>query len=141
MQKDTIKVLLIENDNKYAHHIKELLNKTDSTKFEVTHIDRLAKSFPYLANERFNIVILDLSLPDCIGLETFKVIRDTAPLIPIIVLTKKIVHHNEASNYKNDAQMYLVKANTDSQSLVSSILDTIKNFNIYKKLSSHFVAT
>src|SRR5256885_16444986 len=55
--------------------------------FSVHFADRLAKGLEHLSAGETTLVILDLSLPDSYGLETFTKVYAHAPAVPIIVLT------------------------------------------------------
>src|ERR1051325_1948247 len=82
-----IEVLLVEDEPAYAELIQEILNTTVSSAFELTHAGRLSAALERLANERFDVVLLDLSLPDRQGLATYEDLHALAPSAPIIVLT------------------------------------------------------
>ena len=139
MEQDRTKILLIEDNPKDVRLVKELLKKSKGLNFEIAHVDRLSKSLNLLSSQEFHIVILDLSLPDCIGLETFKKIREHSPTIPIIVLMGSHLHCTDITQSRDGAQNYLIKEEIDSSLLTNSILAAINNYNIFKKLSTHFV--
>src|SRR5204862_3679990 len=54
---------------------------------EVTHVERLSSAVKLLASRPFDVILLDLNLPDSFGFETFERARAAAYRVPIIVLT------------------------------------------------------
>ena len=85
-----IKVLHIEDNPGDALLLRELLlgyAQTDAPQFELTCEDRLSSGCAKLSAVPFDVVLLDLSLPDSSGMETFKRLHDKFPHVPIIVLS------------------------------------------------------
>ena len=137
MYTKTIKILLIEENKNYAEHIKGLLEKHNDQKFEITVVNRLSKGLLVIGSESIDTVILDLSHPDCIGLETFRKLRTHMPHVPIIVLTTK----GDYSHIKigiEGAQNFISKESINSKVLTDNILSSIEQVKIYKELSKHF---
>jgi PAS domain S-box-containing protein len=89
MTKDSkrVRVLLVEDSRSDAELLRELLREYRLQKFVVEHVERLAEAVDLLADKSFDVVLLDLTLPDSSGLETSAAIRRAAPDVPIIVLT------------------------------------------------------
>ncbi len=83
---DMVKVLLIEDDPADARYIREKLCERGS-RFEVVESGRLAAGLAALSRDAFDLVLLDLMLPDSGGVETFLLLRNHAPDIPVIVLS------------------------------------------------------
>src|SRR6266404_1410301 len=84
---ETIKVLLIEDNLGDARLIQLMLADAAGTLFETETVERLSAGLERLAADRIGIVLLDLSLPDSHGLDTFLHLHARAPRIPIIVLS------------------------------------------------------
>src|SRR5690348_1396490 len=82
-----IDVLLVEDNRGDARFIREMLSEARATHFEVACADRLGAGLKLLAGGRFDVVLLDLSLPDSHGLDTFRELRAAAPTVPVVVLT------------------------------------------------------
>src|SRR3954466_5814797 len=96
------------------------------TAFTVHFADRLAKGLEHLSAGETTLIILDLSLPDSYGLETFTKVYTHAPAVPIIVLTG---HDDDAlalSAVKGGAQDYLVKSRLDRELLLRSMQYSIE---------------
>ncbi len=81
---NVISVLLVEDSLPDARFVKEMLPEP---LYRVTHIDTLAQAQKLVLELDFDVVLLDLSLPDGCGLETFAAMFDRVSTIPIIILT------------------------------------------------------
>ncbi|MFZ0925829.1 MAG: PAS domain S-box protein [Halobacteriota archaeon] len=79
-------VLLIEDSPTDTRLIQELSRDATRERFHVTAAT-LAQGLETLAQGDFDVILLDLGLPESHGLDTFRVIREHAPHLPIIVLT------------------------------------------------------
>lgn len=116
----SIKILLVEDNPGDALFIKEMIKDIDE-KFEVFHVTRLDESLTYLRKENFDVVLLDLCLPDSQGIDTFKVMNYNAPDLPIIILTGLKDDIFAVSAVGRGAQDYLVKGEVHSKLLARSI--------------------
>jgi len=120
-QHPRIRVLLVEDNSDDAELIQVLLGKAADADFAITHEDRLGKGLARLKQDRFDVVLLDFSLPDSFGLDTFLSIHQTAPKVPVIVLTSLDDDELAAHAVREGAQDYLVKREVDTRLLVRSI--------------------
>src|SRR3989442_13786583 len=80
-------VILIEDNPGDARLIREMIAEDPRAPFTVHFADRLAKGLEHLSAGETTLIILDLSLPDSYGLETFTKVYTHAPAVPILVLT------------------------------------------------------
>ena len=87
MNQDSPTVLLIEDNPGDARLIREMLAEDPSTPFQVNCVGRLSLGLEFLAAQDAGVVLLDLSLPDSHGLDTFAKVYAHSPRTPIIVLT------------------------------------------------------
>jgi len=120
-QHPRIRVLLVEDSPDDARLIHVLLSKTTEASFVVTHENRLGKGVARLKQDRFDVVLLDFSLPDSFGLDTFLSIHEADPRVPVIVLTSLDDDELAARAVREGAQDYLVKREVDTRLLVRSI--------------------
>jgi PAS domain S-box-containing protein len=127
MQVERIRVLLVEDDPLQAGVIKATLASTPGLNFQLKIADRLSTAFKQLTAGEIDIVLLDLSLPDSDGLDTFLNVRQAAPAIPIIVFTGIDDERLASETMARGAQDYLVKGTVDAQWLVRSI-----RYSIYR---------
>ncbi len=121
MNLDGIRVLLVEDNPGDARLFTELLRDAGASQLRMVQVDRLAAALDRLKREPFDVMLLDLSLPDANGLDTLERAHAQAPKTPIVVLTG---HDDEAlavRAVRAGAQDYLVKGHIDGQLLVRSI--------------------
>jgi two-component system cell cycle sensor histidine kinase/response regulator CckA len=121
MNLDGIRVLLVEDNPGDARLFTELVRDTGAGLWKMVHVDRLSTALDRLSREPFDVMLLDLSLPDAEGLDTLIRAHAEAPKIPIVVLTG---HDDEAlavRAVRAGAQDYLVKGRMDGDLLVRSI--------------------
>ena len=104
-----IRVLLIEDEAGDAYFAKNALTKKHIINFEIIWVQSLALAKDALIETCFDIVLLDLSLPDSQGLETVKMARQILGDIPIIVLTGCCDTEFALTTLKAGANDYMVK--------------------------------
>ena len=116
-----MRVLLVEDNPGDARLLQESLSEAGDGAFELIHAGRLSEGLEYLCGSEFDIVLLDLSLPDSQGLETFSTTQATAPQVAIVVLTGLADDVLAAAALREGAQDYLVKGQVDPNLLARSI--------------------
>lgn len=116
-----IKILLIEDNPDDVELLKEFLSEAQCSLSGFMHVDELSSALELLEKESFEIVLLDMALPDSSGTQTFYSLRDKIPETPIVVITgtkdETIIH----DLLQNGVQDYLVKGTIDPDSLIHSI--------------------
>jgi diguanylate cyclase (GGDEF)-like protein len=119
-------VLLIEDNPGDARLITEMLAEEPRAPFRLLCADRLSRGLEFLASGETGLVLLDLSLPDSFGLETFARVYAHSPAVPIIVLTGNDDQTVALSAVKGGAQDYLVKNRLDRELLLRSMQYSIE---------------
>ncbi len=104
-----MRVLLVVDSESDALLIRELLAEGPDTDLDLVHVESLSDGIRKLREERFDALLLDLSLPDSSGLETFDRAHAAAPHIPIVVVTGLSDETCAAEAATRGAQDYLVK--------------------------------
>ncbi|MCL5280948.1 MAG: response regulator [Planctomycetes bacterium] len=84
---DRIRVLLVEDSPSDAQLLCELLRDYPPQRFAIERAERLEEAIQLVAERTFDVVLLDLTLPDSAGLDTCVRMRRAAPHLPIVVLT------------------------------------------------------
>ena len=115
------KVLLVEDNLHYAHLIRVMVFGMGSTEFELTHVERLSDALEHLSKESWDVVLLDLLLPDSHGLDTVTKVQAQAPNVPIVVLTGLDDEALAIKAMQEGAQDYLVKGIVDGSLLKRSM--------------------
>ncbi|MDH3719370.1 MAG: response regulator [Planctomycetota bacterium] len=116
-----IDVLLIEDSAVQARMIQQQLKSVPNTEFNVQLADRLSAGLEALDKHEFQVIILDLMLPDSDGLDTFFSVRNHAPTIPIVILSANNDVSLAAKAVEEGAQSYLVKGSVSGEQLARSI--------------------
>jgi diguanylate cyclase (GGDEF)-like protein/PAS domain S-box-containing protein len=126
MRSEPVRVLLVEDSPDHADLISTKLRRARRIDAEITRVDRLEPGIAALGTRDFDVVLLDFSLPDSFGLETFRKIYAAAPQVPIIVLTSLDDNEMAVQAVREGAQDYLIKREADTRLLVRSILYAIE---------------
>jgi PAS domain S-box-containing protein len=116
-----IKVLLVEDNPGDVFLLQEFLKEVTTVVVDLIPVERLSEAIDYLAKEIFDVILLDLSLPDSQGLETFVIAHHQAKATPIIVLTGINDETLAIRAMQEGAQDYLVKGQVTGDLLVRSM--------------------
>jgi diguanylate cyclase (GGDEF)-like protein len=127
-------VLLIEDNPGDVRLIREMLAEGEEALFELACVGRLSQGLEYLATRSPSLVLLDLSLPDSYGLDTFLKVYAHSPKVPIIVLTGHDDQTVALSAVKTGAQDYLVKGKLDRELLLRSMQYSIERKRYQEQL-------
>lgn len=114
-------VLLIEDNRGFAYFVRDLLMRKHRGQFTVDEAPTLAEGLDRLRQRTFDVVLLDLGLPDSMRIETFVRVNAQSPDTPIIILT--VLDDDEVAKQAvgAGAQDYLVKDQVDGNLLLRSI--------------------
>ena len=134
MNDRSIRVLLVEDNPGDARLIREMLADVKSTTFQLEWVDRLAKGLDRLKRGDVDVVLLDLTMPDSSGLETFTRMHDQNVLVPIIPLTGIDDELFAVNALRAGAQDYLVKGEVDSKLLAGAIRYAIERKKVEEAL-------
>ena len=112
----TIKVLLIDDEPAQAwlvtEHLRSVSEKSGQS-IDLVHAESLHDGFQRLTETDINVLLLDLSLPDSIGIDTLTKARAKFPYLPIVVLTSLEDEELGVRLIQNGAQDYLVKGQVE----------------------------
>jgi diguanylate cyclase (GGDEF)-like protein len=131
---DRQRVLLIEDNPGDARLIREMLSEGEDGLFELDCVGRLSQGLEYLAARGAGVVLLDLSLPDSYGFDTFLKVYAHSPKVPIIVLTGNDDQTVALSAVKTGAQDFLVKGKIDRELLLRSMQYSIERKRYQEQL-------
>jgi diguanylate cyclase (GGDEF)-like protein len=127
-------VLLIEDNAGDARLIREMLFEDEPAPFELQSVDRLSRGLEALSRRAASLVLLDLSLPDSHGLDTFSKVYAHAPKVPIIVLSGNDDETLALYAVKSGAQDYLVKGKIDRELLLRAMQYAIERKRYQEEL-------
>ena len=116
-----LRILQVEDEPALARLLKEYLKMALHEPYDLVWVQRLAEASQTLASQTFDLVLLDLGLPDSRGIETFRALHNQVPHLPIIVLSGLDDEPTALKALQSGAQDYLVKSNVDSHLLVRAV--------------------
>lgn len=134
---EKIDILLIEDNFADARLIDIYLKESYLDNFVLTVADTLEKGLATLKCTKFDIIVIDLSLPDSNGINTFKDVFAAASEKPIIVLTGMEDESVGINTVKLGAQDFLIKGKLSSKGLKQSINYSIERYKLLKALSEN----
>lgn len=114
-------MLLVEDNLAEARLLQEILKGTAFKRFDLVHVKRLWEAIAHLHKESFDIILLDLTLPDSQGLESLDALVKQVPNLPIVVLTNTNDEELAVQAVRHGAQDYLVKRHINQELLVRSL--------------------
>lgn len=121
MDKHPVHLLMVEDDDDDVFLIRDMLREAYQLLVEPERATTLAEAERCLSLNTYDLVLLDLSLPDSQGLDTFARIVAAAPLVPVVVISELDDEILAIKAVKDGAQDYLVKGNIDSHFLSHAI--------------------
>jgi pilus assembly protein CpaE len=122
VEENTLTVLLIEDSPQFAQLVQHwLANIPGSTSFVLNWTDSLADGMSRLDRGGVDVILLDLGLPDCSGMETFIQARDRAAKTPIVILSSADSESLALQMIQEGAEDYLVKSSCDAESLARAV--------------------
>jgi PAS domain S-box-containing protein len=104
-----LKLLLIEDSPTDALLLQNVLETDHLSTFAITHVERLAEGLERIQQEEFDIILLDLGLPDSSGLATFERLQGGSRDIPIVAFSGNLDESDAIQAVRSGAQDYLVK--------------------------------
>src|SRR5258706_689483 len=111
-----------------------MLREDPATPFRLSRADRLSRGLELLSLKETELVLLDLSLPDSHGLETFSKVYAHSPKVPIIVLSGNDDQTLALFAVKSGAQDYLVKGKIDRELLLRAMQSSIERKRYQEEL-------
>jgi DNA-binding response OmpR family regulator len=110
-------LLLVEDNPGDVQLVNELLMDAERDSYEIVHAPMMSAAVDTLRARPVDVVVLDLRLPDCTGVDTVKAVRDVASEVPIVVLTGSDDEQLAMDCIDAGAQDYLPKAEVRSRNL------------------------
>ncbi len=135
MEDRPIRVLLVEDDPDDAFLLGQTLKEVATATFELVRVQRLAEGIRKAGEERFDVALLDLILPDSSGPETFVEFHAAWPDLPTVVLTGLDDEQIAIGAVHEGAQDYLVKGTVDGALLVRSL-----RYAVERQRNTHYRA-
>jgi signal transduction histidine kinase len=130
LDRQRITTLLVEDDAVDARLVREMLSEASvddpALAFDMTHVTRLDQALRALAEGAFQVVLLDLGLPDSQGLDTLHRTLGAAQAVPVLVLSGLGDRELALEAVTAGARDYLVKGRIDEYSLPRAVHHAIE---------------
>lgn len=133
-----MRVLLVEDSPSAVASIRNLLGQCSAGApgFESVHAPTLAQALELLQQPDFDLVLLDLGLPDSASVETVARVKKARPTVPIVVMTGQDNEVVAADALRRGAQDYLVKGQFDGPMVARTIRHAIERKKIEAQLQT-----
>ena len=129
-------ILLVEDNPGDARLIRELFRDIHWRSFEILTAESFQQAHDRLKEHRVDLALVDLSLPDSHGLETFRKLAEGYPSLPQVLLTGLNDQETAIQAVREGAQDYLLKGEVDGQSLIRAIDYAIERKRIQAELET-----
>ncbi|WP_017304062.1 hybrid sensor histidine kinase/response regulator [Spirulina subsalsa] len=127
MPASSLNILLIEDNLAEARLLRELLNDSHSVSCRLVHVKRLKEALIKLGEVAFDVILLDLTLPDSQGLAAMSPLAVCAPHVPIVVLTNTNDQDLAREAMRRGAQDYLVKRQVNNtETLIRALIYAVE---------------
>lgn len=130
------RVLLVEDDVALREVLRIRIARACPDRFDLQYASDLASALDRVVKEPFEVVLLDLSLPDSDGLATLRRIRVAAPRLPVVVLTGTDDERRATDAIRLGAHDYLVKGVAADEVIVRSIAYAIERGRLQRELEA-----
>jgi two-component system cell cycle sensor histidine kinase/response regulator CckA len=118
MPKSHLRLLLVEDNRGDARLLEEMIREPSSHTAELTLVESMSDAEEHLANHAFDVVLLDLGLPDAQGLDVVRRAHVAAPHVSLVVLTGLDDDQVALQALNEGAQDYLVKGQMEASGLL-----------------------
>lgn len=136
MRTKAVEILLVEDNLGDAQLIQTTLQDVAAGAFALTRVPRLAEALQCLNDVTFDLILLDLGLPDCTGFDTLTKLMPRAANVPILVLTGVDDEELGEAAIANGAQDYLIKGQLLGHRLWRVIRYAIERHRLLMKYKS-----
>lgn len=120
-QKLSFRVLVVEDSHSDVSLLEQILKRSPSVRWDLTVVERLQAAIASAREYAYDLVLLDLSLPDSEGLQTVSDFIDAVPDLPVVVLTIANDENLAIKAIARGAQDYLIKGEITPQLLARSL--------------------
>lgn len=131
-----LKVLLVEDDQEFADILRIRLSKEQSPRLEITCVPTLQQALKALAETAWDLILLDLMLPDSPGIQTFTAVRSQNRHTPIVIMSGLDDNNLAIDAVRKGAEDYLVKGEINSRFLLRILRHAVDRHRIKEKLAS-----
>ena len=133
---NTTTILLVEDNPGDARLIRELFRDLQGRSFDILTAESFRQAHEHLKEHRVDLALVDLSLPDSHGLDTFRKLAESYPSLPQVLLTGLNDQETAIQAVREGAQDYLLKGEVDGHILIRAIDYAIERKRIQVELEA-----
>lgn len=134
---DKLEALLVEDNPGDSLLIEENISSGSTGKITISKASTLSEALKILKDRKFDLILLDLGLPDSDGINTFIKIRDFNPDLPVIIMTGNDSVDLAAKCISQGAHDYLVKG-FKAGCLANTIYNSVVRDTVTKRLLTSY---
>ncbi len=134
MPSEILPILLVEDNPEHVDFLRQLLATPELSHFHLEAVGSLAEALDWLKTGSIELILLDLTLPDSDGIETFIRVFEAAPQTALVVLSGINDVQLAIETVQLGAQDYLVKGRVDNQLLLRAMLYAIERKRVQTEL-------
>jgi diguanylate cyclase (GGDEF)-like protein len=132
-------VLVVEAEPENVSSLKLILQESEQGEFKLTFAGSLFTALALLreqspGQEKIALILLDLSLPDCLGLDTFLQVHSHASDVPVVVLSTDLDPELALETIREGAQDCLFWAEMDGEKLRRAIFYALERYRTWTLL-------
>ena len=129
-----IRILMVADHPEDIRLLEDMLANAGTDQFTLQHVSSITHAVDTLAQQRYDVLLLDLSLPDGHGFSNINKIQATAPNLPVIILSNISDEQLALRAVMAGAQDYLVKQRDDVHLLMRAMRYAIERKHIDRRL-------
>ncbi len=130
-----LKILLVDDDIEDSTSTRNMLTEGFDTQCEIRCAKSMSESLQLVEEESFEIILLDLELPDSTGLDTLRQLRQTHPGAAVLIISGLQDEALAVQAVQNGAQDYLIKGQINSQALSRAIRYAIERHRVQEQVT------
>lgn len=130
----SLSILIIEDNFGDFVLLEQMLGKLRDLRKDIFHVETLLSGLELLSERNIDIVLLDLTLPDSYGIESFHKINNAHPTVPVLILSGLNDKKFALEAVKSGAQEYLVKGEFEE-----NLLEKCISYSIERKQSIELI--
>ncbi len=135
-----VHVLLVEDNEFDSMVFQKVLGNHESVEFSVTHVTTLQDAQYHCVTNDYDIILLDLSLPDSFGIETFEKLSLFSLDKPVIIMSGIDDEELTVQTIKEGAQDFIIKGAIDKALLPQYILFAIeRNLHLCESANPYLI--
>jgi DNA-binding NtrC family response regulator len=131
-----LSILVIEDNSDDFFFLERLLKKSEEIEARIYHEERLAGAIAFANSIVIDVAVVDLSLPDSLGLETFLTFHEAHPSIPTIIMTGHMDHELAFEAIQKGAQDYLFKGEPSATAIIRTLRFAVERQRLMTELQN-----